>query len=1504
MKSRYKLIISSRNLYKEIQIEPNTEQITIGTGMECDVRLRKDMFFSPVELICTKSGEDWTIFCSDNLYFSIGDLRKLLTKSLKHGDSFSVKYQESDIDLFTVSFVIDFDYEVKDYNRKIYLDNKSRIKIGGTNDCDIVLKDQYMGTDSFLLCREADKFVVKEANVKYGTYINGIRDEHGEIRNKDFISVVGFSFYYDNDVLYTTGNNTVVVNGLRCEEINKQTSQMEYPKFNRNSRIKYVIPEEKIEIQQPSQRPKEQKKNLLMTLIPSLVMLGVTIVLRGVMGNGGTFVIYSVITMSMGIGMSVVTYIQDKKNYELEYKNRIENFNNYVDEKKKKIEKVREDELRVRNLMYESTVNSINEVHSFGKKVFERTVDDEDFLKVYLGVGRVESVNPVEYTTPEFVDLEDPLANVVEEVAESYRYIENAPIVADFKKSCAVGIVGAKNAQYQILKNITVDITARHFYSDVKMVYVLDFEDAEQFNWLKWLRNVDNDALNVKNIVCDEESQNLILENLYLILSERESLMSNSDKVLLGEHYIVFVLNSEEIRKHPVSRFIKNATSLNFTFVFFEEYEELLPQGCDEIIRLENEGNAVLVNVENGDAISTFGMPILTNEIVESTIMKLAPVYIDEVNLEGELTKNISMFELLGIISVDDLNLEERWNNSKVYKSMAAPLGVKNKNQVVSLDISDKSKGHGPHGLVAGTTGSGKSEILQTYILSMASLFHPYEVGFVIIDFKGGGMANQFTDLPHLIGAITNIDGREINRSLKSIKAEIIKRQEMFSNAGVNHINDYIKLFKENKVSVPMPHLIMIVDEFAELKAEHPDFMKELISAARIGRTLGVHLILATQKPAGVVDAQIWSNSKFKLCLKVQTKEDSNEVIKTPLAAEIVEPGRAYFQVGNNEIFELFQSAYSGADVPEGADANEVVVDIYEENMWGKKSLKYTNKRKKEKKDSLSQLQAIVDYVNNHCKQNNISRLPGICLPSLEDVINTDVFNEKAVDRLLMSVPIGIYDDPEQQRQDSVVLDLAKENVYIVGSSQTGKTVMLQTITYELMRRYTPQEANIYMVDCGSMVLKIFEDSKHVGGVVLSNEYEKCKNLFKLLNMIVVDRKKTLSALGIGNYSSYLEAGYSDMPLVVVMIDNMAAFKEYFPNEAEEISTLTREAQGVGISFIITAVSSNALNYRIQANFAKKIALNCNDTNEYNSLFGRCKETPKEIPGRGLCLVDKRVLEYQTAIFGQSKKEAERSQELVKCIEWRNNECTSRALQIPMIPEKLVITEVQKSNTQLFRQNCTLPIGMDFATVDYIMANLREDAMLALIGDTSNRIRFTKNLLQMFANNIVFHDVEAIVVDDKAKSLEQISSYGFVKTYTNDVEDALTYIDEFCDDVVIRKDHEMNMDCKLLIINNLDVLKRVYADKILGKRLADTMKDLSEANAFILYANIENQAVGFSASDVLKAIKDARKGILFAPLQENKVFEVSGRIKQENAFDSTMAYYFSNNKCTKIKLFD
>lgn len=1506
MNDRYKIIISNKNVYKEIEVEPETNYLTIGTALDSDVRLRKELFFGTVQLCFQQINDSWNVICSDNVYFNLGDARKLMNLSLSHGKEAMVCYQESDNEALHLQFSIDFDYEKKNYDRQVFIDDLFEIKIGGTRDCGIYIENKYLGNDRIILKKEHNNWVLYDMGCRYGAYVNGEKIGSSKMVNDlDFFSVVGFSFFLKNGFLYFSVDEKIKVNGMKEEILRKQDTVYEYPKFHRNTRVQYCVPDEEIEIQQPAAKPHLQKKSIILTLIPTIVMLAMTIVLRGIIGGGGTFVIYSAVSMSMGVIMSIVTYIQDKKNFKKETKEREEAYRKYIGEKEEQIRTSRENELRILNIIHESIHNSITETMKFGRRLFEKDVEDEDFLHVYLGTGTVESANQVSFTKQEFVDLSDPISELPEIIHDRYRYIENAPIVSDFHTSCGVGIVGNKPGLKQMLKNVTLDVAIRHFYKDVKMVYLLSSDYIQEFIWVRWLKNVMNEQLDVRNIVCDEESKNVLLENLYAILSEREAILQERKEHVFEEQYVVFVTDASMIGTYPVSKYVKDCAKYGFTFVFLEEHEENLPQGCTEIIRLDYDMRGEAIQSVNGDEAARFTYPAISDTVAENVALKLGAVYVDEVSLEGQLTKNITLYELLGIMSVEDLDLRTRWSESQVYKTMAAPIGVKANQEIVALNISDKAGGHGPHGLVAGTTGSGKSEILQTYILSIASLFHPYDVGFVIIDFKGGGMANQFADLPHLIGTITNIDGREINRSLLSIKSELVKRQEMFSDAGVNHINDYIRLYKAGKVTKPMPHLIMIVDEFAELKAEYPDFMKELISAARIGRTLGVHLILATQKPAGVVDAQIWSNSKFKLCLKVQTKEDSNEVLKTPLAAEIVEPGRAYFQVGNNEIFELIQSAYSGAGIPEGNDVNEKIYSVYERNFWGKKKLVYTNKKNKKASQSISQLEAIVEYVSLYCKANSIHKLPGICLPSLAPVIRTEQL-DYAVGSAGYAVPVGYFDDPEQQRQGLVELDAAKENTYIVGSAQMGKTIMLQTIAYGLIRKFTPEQVNLYMVDCGSMVLKIFEESYHVGGVVLSNEDEKCKNLFKMLHTMIIERKKRLSGKGVGNFAAYLEAGYTDLPMVVIMIDNMAAFKEYFPEQMDQINSLTRESLGVGISFIVTAATSNALNYRTQANFGKKYVLNCNDSSEYSNVFGHCKKAPAEHAGSGLFVLDKRILEMQVAIFGRSDKEAERSQEFKDYIKNENQRYTKRAVPIPMVPENLVLSEEMQKNPAFYRNQAIIPVGMEFDTVEYSLVNLNQTGSLALLGDGDSRIHFVKAFLTVLAKNIVFHNVEAYIIDNKQKSLSEAGTYGFVKAYTNDVAEGLVYISDFYEELREREEAEYaeEVSTVLLVINHAEVWKQLLADKTMSREMSDAMKHSHDAKAFLLFAQVDNNPVGFHSSDVLKSLKEERQGILFAPISENKLYEISGRVKADTVFDKTMGYRFDAGTYHKIKIFE
>lgn len=672
-------------------------------------------------------------------------------------------------------------------------------------------------------------------------------------------------------------------------------------------------------------------------------------------------------------------------------------------------------------------------------------------------------------------------------------------------------MLGKKENIFGLLKNITLDIVVRHFYEDVKLYYIFNEKEQEKFNGFRWLQNLHLTDSSLRNMIYDDRSRKIMLEILYKELSFRENL--NESELSNLAYHVVFVFDSTGLASHPISKYLDKAMKLRFAFIYFEEDRELIPKQTDLLIQISSCKDGEIINTADSNERQLFNFNAITDFELSYVAERLGCVFVESVSLENSLVKNISLFKLLDIISVSDLDIEMRWRTSEVYKSMAAPLGVKASNEIVVLDLNEKA--HGPHGLVAGTTGSGKSEILQSYILSMATLFHPYDVSFVIIDFKGGGMVNQFKNLPHLNGAITNIDGDAINRSLSSIRAELRKRQTLFAQYEVNHIDAYIKKYKQGITTIPLPHLILVVDEFAELKTDQPEFMQELISTARIGRSLGVHMILATQKPAGVVNDQIWSNSKFKLCLKVQNKNDSNEVIKSPLAAEIREPGRAYLQVGNNEIFELFQSAYSGCGTDTEQSGKMTEYEINEIDLAGLKKTVFVQKNKKSK-NTETQLEAIVNYIANYCKEARIAPLPGICLPELPEIIVKDQTKyANIVDESDIVVDVGLFDDPDNQYQDVLSLNISQNNTLFIGAPQYGKTNMLQQIMKEFAMKYSARELNVYILDFASMSLRTFSSLNLVGGVITASDDEKMSNFIRMMYEEVAKRKELFSDLGL-----------------------------------------------------------------------------------------------------------------------------------------------------------------------------------------------------------------------------------------------------------------------------------------------------------------------------------------------------------------------------------------------------
>lgn len=1496
MEKRYRIIISGKQLYKEIEISPEHKSLRFGTGLNCDVRVRRGLFFEPVELLFARDEKgEWSVLCSDNLYIYVDEVRKLMSIPIHHGMEVEFRYQKTEGTVLNIQFVMDFDYEQKEYNRRYDIASLPTISIGTNSSNQLVLSGPYMNNDNIVLHKKNNEYELKIISTKYGVSHNGnLVADQALIRNGDFFAVANYGFFYKNGCLYTQQNLPIGENGLTHTD---STRRGNYPKFNRNTRVLTKINDEKIEILDPPPIPKKPKNDLIGRLLPSLSMVLISVVMAS---GGGAFVLFSLVSSVVGIVTGIRGVRNAKKDYKKEKKDRVKKYTKYIDRKKNEIDQARQEEKDVLCDKYISERQEIGRLKNFSHDLFDRCREDEDFLEVRLGIGKREAERKIEYKKQERLEVEDDLQNVPKELHDQYKYISETPIVCNLNKVNAVGIIGKKTERFEIMKGMILDICARQYHADVKMFFVAEKQEADKIIWLRMLPHVQNDILGIHNIVCDDSSRTVIFEYLYKELSLREESKKNFP------HIVVFLYDEYGFKSHPLSRFVENAKEIGVTFIFFGDTRADISLGCEYLIQSSEAGKGTLIDTKDSKKEKEFTYNLISDSDMHAMVQLLAPVYTEEISLEGSLTKNISLFELLHILAVEDVNLAQRWNAAKVYQSMAAPIGVA-KSGMILLDLHDKA--HGPHGLVAGTTGSGKSELLQTYILSMAALYHPYEVGFVIIDFKGGGMANQFKDLPHMMGRITNIDGKEINRSLRSIKAELNKRQRLFAEAGVNHIDNYIIKVRKGEVKIPLPHLILIVDEFAELKAEQPDFMKELISAARIGRSLGVHLILATQKPSGQVDEQIWSNSRFKLCLKVQSPQDSNEVLKSPLAAEIKEPGRAYLQVGNNEMFELFQSAYSGA--PERTeDSNLKEFTIYEITPSGKRLPVYVQKKKKEQ-NVKTQLDAMVQYMASFCQENQLKKLPEICLPSLEECIEFPVQKASSDRSSHIVAEIGIYDDPDNQLQDVYSVDLTNQNMMIIGSAQSGKTNLLQTLIRSVTTKYTPQDVNIYIIDFASMYLKNFETLNHVGGVVTASEDEKLKNLFKLLYKEIAFRKEKILSLGVSSFSAYKEAGFNDLPQIIVMVDNLTTLKELYFQDNDELLNICRDGLAVGVSVVIANAQMSGIGYRYLSNFACRVALFNNDSSEYSSLFDYCHERINDIHGRCLVEVDKVHLECQTFLSFTGEKEYERVSQMKEYIEAVNQLANGkRAKAIPVIPNVLTMQQVSADYANEMR-NYDVVAGLDFASVMPFNLELNGIGAIALSGRKGMGIHNFMRYLVRILEQRYSDKTEVYIIDGFARKLADVENCKNVKEY--EVLPAKS-VDILCGIEKILQERyekiaigESNLldEAKMLmvIVNNVAALEEITNNLEAQTAYNNIVGKYKNMNACIVVGDYPNENISYSAPDIIKKIRDARNFIFFDDLANMKIIDLPLAAMREHKkpIEAGEVFYIHENEVRKLK---
>ncbi|MCL1896812.1 MAG: type VII secretion protein EssC, partial [Clostridiales bacterium] len=1105
----------------------------------------------------------------------------------------------------------------------------------------------------------------------------------------------------------------------------------DFPEYKRPPRIIKNIEAKTVEVKPPKAKEKPKKGQILKTVLPPLIMAALMTSSR-VMGGG------NLITMFMGAGMavaavfSITSFFSDKKDRKEAERKRKKSYGEYLLMKRKELHAVRAAEEEARTYAYPELPEIERLTKGLSGRIYERTPHDGDFLSVSLGRAGAVPAFKVTFNDDEFAGDEDELLKEARGVVKGFRTLPDMPLTASLR-GAHLGLVGEKGLARDALHSLIAQICFLHSYHDVEIVMAIDAEDREYFEWATWYPHFKISAINLSGLITSENHRDMALGALTQIFKDRKMKRDEHKKESLYlPHFVVIVLSPGMVVNHSVMEYLKEAdTSLGFSLIWASPMTESLPENIGTILSLDGKERGKLLMNEGRFAMTPVKLPETDGIGFERMSRRLTAIRHNQ-GVTTQIPEAVTFFEMMGIKKPEELNVLSLWRESNSAKSLAVPLGFRGPKDTVYLNLHEKA--HGPHGLVAGTTGSGKSEILQSYIISLALHFHPYEVGFLLIDYKGGGMANLFAGLPHLLGTITNLDGSESMRALASIKSELARRQRIFTDVGVNNISAYAKAFRKGEAVIPLPHLFIISDEFAELKKEQPDFMAELISAARIGRSLGVHLILATQKPSGVVNDQIWSNSKFKLCLKVQDSSDSNEILKTPDAAMITIPGRSYLQVGNNEIYELFQSAWSGAEFSEQEVKQGFDERIYLVNELGQGELlnKDLSAETEVIESKLTQLDVVVQHISAVWDSLPSKPVDKPWLPPLPQKIVSPAVKipECPPDGMDLSAPVGLVDIPEEQKQMEYVHDFSKDgNFAVFGASGFGKSICLMNMVLTLSARNTPDDLHFYIMDLGNSALIQLKNLPHTADYITYEPMEKISKFVRIMEEQISRRKSLFAKESAINFKMYRQVAKEKLPAIFVVVDGFDVVKEIPLELAEFFLKLTRDGTGIGIYSIFSVTQISTIRYAILNNFKAKIGLYLFDKSEYTNIVGRPNYTLPDVKGRAFiklaspCIMQCYLpapYEDDVSFTGQAGAFVSGLARLYP---------GTYAPRIPMLPDAVTMRDIEREESVPWYM---APVGLDAEHVTRQYIDSRESKHLIIGKPRTGR----SNMLKVFLSGV------------------------------------------------------------------------------------------------------------------------------------------------------------------------
>jgi S-DNA-T family DNA segregation ATPase FtsK/SpoIIIE len=938
------------------------------------------------------------------------------------------------------------------------------------------------------------------------------------------------------------------------------------------------------------------------------------------------------------------------------------------------------------------------------RRLWERRITDPDALRLRIGVADL----------PADIELL-PKGHLPEGAPRPEPpQVNDVPVPLPLPELGVVGVAGVRARALGTARWLVAQAAVLHSPRDLSMVVLSSAPDADEaWGWAHWLPHLapqqGQDC--VALIGTDGDAAGRRITELLQELNRRkaDTLASGGGGRMRPDPYVLVVLDGARLlRRLPgVPQLLQEGPRFGLFALCLDEDERLLPEEVRAAVCWAPQaGSRVHLR---GAGLEQLG-DVLADQVgadwCQLVARSLAPVRdVSRDDADSALPTSARLLDLLGLPDPTGQDIAAVWKRGG--STTAAPIGIGAEGTFV-LDI----RKDGPHALVAGTTGAGKSELLQTVIASLAVANRPDALNFVLIDYKGGSAFQDCARLPHTVGMVSDLDAHLTERALASLAAELHHRETILFSAGTKDIEDYNDARRLRPELEPMPRLVLIIDEFASLVAELPDFIAGLVDIARRGRSLGVHLVLATQRPAGVVSADIRANTNLRIALRVTDADESRDVIDAPDSGAIAKstPGRAYVRSGAQSLVGVQSARIGGRRPARGQQRAKAAVQPL---GWAALGRPLPRGAAEDADDGtmVTDLAVLVDAVRDACQLLGFPAPRKPWLDPLPEQVTVEEVTAGAgaapggsagavpagggsgrtggAWRDVLPIAYGLTDLPAQQARAPLAVDVVRgEHVLIVGGPRSGRSTALRTLAGSLARAASPQDVHLYAIDCGANALLPLVGLPHCGAVVTRDQPERLSRLLDRLTAEVSRRQQLLAMRGASSAAEQRAMAATPeerLPWMVLLLDGWEGYTSTFEayNYGKLIdgaNRLFREGGAAGLKVVMTADRSG-FNGQISSVFADKLILRMADPNDYTTGGLSVREVPKSMPsGRALRPTDRGVQESQIALLapepsGQAQVEALQRIGRGAAENYRQLPRRTRPMRVDALPPRITVAE-------------------------------------------------------------------------------------------------------------------------------------------------------------------------------------------------------------------------------------